>query len=192
MDPDTETTEFFVNAFFPNGAVQRLISAHEALADGAALVVLESPMTKPHIKNVPVDFQRLDFPFGEGEVTILSRGFHFFPKPKPSLSATSGALYLGRSIEKARGWLLQLLPPDVRTSRHYHECKEERFINLAGSCVLGLGDREIDATSLDIVVKPLRVHYLRTSAQPALNVLIITGHPDPLSLADHHYVPFPS
>lgn len=181
-----------VRAFFSNGRLLHCgYDAFDKVAD-AALFVADLSEEHRTADFVPANFHRVEVPFFEQTICLAHRGtLHVYDEPKRSLSTSSGAVYLARSADKDLGWLLQLLPPWAHTSRHHHALKTERFINLAGSCLMGVGEKEVVAVRSDQIVEPETSHYLRTLAEPALNLLIISGHPDPLSMDDHHYEPFP-
>lgn len=180
-----------LRALFEDGTL-RNFRYHEAHGYAAAsLLVLPRKSERHRWEGLPGDFAFLTLPFLREFLHLAYRGMHLFPQLKRSLSADSKALYLGRSAKKARGWLLQYLPPHSATSHHFHTAKTERFINLAGRCRVGLDGRETMLAGTDATATPGTPHYLRTGATPALNLLIISGPADPLSMDDHHYLPPP-
>lgn len=148
------------------------------------------------------DLEPIVIPFLDTQVWVGARrgSLTVFPDPKVSLSVGngSGAIYLARSADKERGWLLQVLPPATRTSRHLHRSKSERFIPLFGGCRLGLGDGYSNLHPGESMSVPAGVfHHLRAEGEAALNLLIIrwsdgTNHAtDPLVMEDHHYEAHP-
>lgn len=180
-----------IAALYVDGRLIRR-SSHEIHTTNALFLAAVHMNGSAPFAELPASFERKRISLGRGRhVQIAAREFHFFPEPKRSYSGTSGALYLGRSRDKRRGWLLQLLPPNVHTSRHFHKVKTERFINLAGRCVMGVHHVELDVTGRDYTVRPDIPHYLRTLDEPALNLLIISGLSDPLTMEDHHYLDLP-
>ncbi len=112
-----------------------------------------------------------------------------YREPRTSASATSAALYLAESRDQRLGWLLQLLPAKLSTSWHHHERRHEVVFNLAGSCRLGVdpSKAEQSITRRHVVLPPGTKHYLVAGLTAAINLLVITGHPEPLSWQDHHY-----
>lgn len=194
-----ESQHAALTAFYADGRLER----HRLHMAGVCMTENVSLLVRPSNGKQAARFFTLD-PENSGYATIepipghlltvAIPEFHFFDEPRQSLSGSSGALYLGRSREKRFGWLLQVLPPWQMTSRHEHWVKRERFINLAGSCFLGAGNAELHIHGGDMIVQPRTPHYLRTEGEYALNLLIITGYPDPelnLSMEDHHYLPYP-
>jgi hypothetical protein len=184
-----------ITALFAGGAVRRLPldAAGEAASAIILAVVLHGDGEPPSVIR---GFVPVEVPFFERTLFLGHRDFlHVFPDPKLSLSAPSGARYLARSRDKRDGVLIQLLPPLTHTSHHYHAGKKERFINLAGACIIGISGEEHPTDGCDHIVEPGITHYLRTDGDAALNLLMIQGHPaplaDPLTMDDHHYVPFP-
>ncbi len=171
-----------------DGSFQRIPMPSQGEFPEASLLAAVTANGSDPLRSLASRYAVTNVSIGRLRVQLALRDFQLFPSPKRSLSAASGALYLGRSRAKADGRLLQLLPPHVRTSRHFHKVKTERFLNLAGACLMGVDEMELDVTGCDYTVYPGTPHYLRTTGQPALNLLVISGLPDPLSMDDHHYL----
>lgn len=188
----TRTRDSIVSAFFHTGEVRRApLGSDTSFEEASLLSVVAENGTNP-LADVGARFTLTVLPFGAGALHIATRGFLIHPEPKTSLSAVSGALYLGRSLKKSHGWLLQVLPPNQVTSRHFHKVKTERFINLQGKCFMAVHEStEIDITGRDYTIYRNTPHYTYTEEEWALNLLIISGLPDPLTMEDHHYLPLP-
>ncbi len=115
--------------------------------------------------------------------------FEVFPEPRQSGSSSSGALYVAQSRDPDLGWLMQVLPPWSETSRHHHDSRREFLANLCGHCQVELGDQAQagDLTRRHVDLRPRIIHRFRTNQVGAINLLVISGHPEPLTWADHHY-----
>lgn len=102
-------------------------------------------------------------------------------------SAGSQATYPGMHVKK--GILVQVLPPNCKTSHHYHNNVVETFINLEGECMI-MVDKVANKLKQGVVqVTSGHAHQLKTGAKAALNLL----HMDPFAPIadenfDHHYV----
>lgn len=141
----------------------------------------------------PSGFSFETIPFGEKHCLIAHRGLTFC-RPAYGGSAGSGALYwvVHPLVDEGALLLLQYLPPNTRTSVHWHPREHETFHALRGSCVLLTGDarvserdetyRQLDRQRLaagncqgkeHIWVPPYTVHQLVTHREPALNCIVI-------------------
>ncbi|MFH1171430.1 MAG: hypothetical protein V1778_02740 [bacterium] len=150
-----------------------------------------------------IGFTPITVPFLESAVWFATKPgvLHAHEAPHPSFSSGRGseAIYIGRSANKDDGWLVQVVPPHGRTSRHHHKRKRERFIPLFGTCRVGLAEGyQKLSPGLDLEVAPPTTHHLRTDEHAALNLLIIQwidGEApegvDPLAMEDHNYEPYP-
>lgn len=138
-------------------------------------------------------FSRVSIPLDGMALWLNVDYFEVFPEPRSSGSKASGALYIAQSRESYLGWLVQMIPPWRRTSWHHHLQRHEQIFNLAGICMAGIGqDRtECAITRHDVYLPPETWHYLCTGSVAALNLLVISGHPEPLTWEDHHYCEFP-
>ncbi|MBD3355446.1 cupin domain-containing protein [Candidatus Woesearchaeota archaeon] len=115
-------------------------------------------------------------------------------KGKMSNPSRSGAKYewiIYREDEPVKGdnsaaLLLQHIPPNKKTSCHYHKNTFEFFLPLAGKAIIKIGDEEKDLkNSCFTMVEKEILHQLRTSDNTALNCLCMKPY-DP-DMKDHFY-----
>jgi len=126
--------------------------------------------------------------FGNKSLTVISL-FKFYKNIKKAISPTSGAYYLlwhEEEVENSKnGFLLQYLPPNSVTSKHYHKEQTEIFSLLEGKMILDTSESQ---SSLNVgdnyVVNPNVIHQLRTSHEPSLTVIEIKN----VNYKDHHLV----
>lgn len=140
-------------------------------------------------------FTNLDF---DGvEYFLALKGFRIIPENKrKSKSATSNAIYIAESADKMDGLLLQYLPPQSRTSCHYHKGKTEAYHLVEGTAAIlkKFPGRlcniwhpfDLEAAEPHIVF-PFEKHKVETDKFSSLTLLEIIGDPKGLSMDDHHY-----
>lgn len=134
------------------------------------------------------------------QVVICHQGMEAFaPEERNSRSShkKSQAIYLlkGSSDAKNSSLLVHFLPPESRTSCHFHLKTTEDFFTLAGSCFIGLIDLSVARAECQkhrlsvahLRVPPLHVHQMWTEKEPALSFLIMRGLAVPTDMSDHYY-----
>jgi len=140
------------------------------------------------------DIQRAGFPhtqisFAGEPCYIVCNGLRLHARPRVSNSSGSEAIYLGEWDNGEHSYLLQQMPPNAVTSRHYHGITTERFHNLSGQCFIEVHGTHKVLSGETLQVDPFKIHQVRTGAQPSLNLIEMLGNPNGLSMDDHHYVP---
>lgn len=146
-------------------------------------------------------------PFGDAEVT-LAHSRYVVRRPPSCGSSTSQAQYwiVHRPPDKDALLLLQYLPPDAKTSTHWHRREHEWFHCLWGSCTLLQGlpvnirqrtrcwptsHRLAPEEPTNIQgwhIQPGVVHQLCTNRQPALNLIHIADtKAENLAQLEHQY-----
>jgi mannose-6-phosphate isomerase-like protein (cupin superfamily) len=118
----------------------------------------------------------------------------FAPEKRSARSPGSEAIYLGESRDRKDGLLLQFLPPNSHTSKHYHSSddrspKIETFHGMEGEGRIEVdGQDNLVREGTAITVFPNSLHQLRTLDYPALVLLLIEGDEKGISMDNHHYV----
>jgi len=166
--------------------------------DTTRRLVVAPPAFRPWETTHFRDLSPVSIPFFEESLWfgMYPGWLEVFDPPRRSLSPTSNAFYVARSHNKHLGWLLQVLPPHGRTSRHGHNRKQERFVRLAGAVRLGRSTGYHDEH--DALIEPGEHHHLRAGEEASLMLLVIQWvNPErenglnPLCMEDHHYQPDP-
>lgn len=98
--------------------------------------------------------------------------FKLFSKPKKSSSKTSKSLYFGIKKFKNKVLILQYLPKNSKTSRHYHENIKEKHIILSGKCYIKKKGK-LRLLKNEEITKPKEIHYLETKKEACLILLEI-------------------
>jgi len=138
------------------------------------------------LKRIDQSFEIVDF---HGiPCCVMHRDLYFYDPPLSAKSPGSKAVYYARSRVKINGLLLQHLPPQTITSRHYHEAKTETYYNLEGRCLIEVDGEDILLDKCSYEIPPNVVHQVRTEDCASLTLLEIIGDPEGLSMDDHHYV----
>ncbi len=119
---------------------------------------------------------------------VMHRDLYFYHPPLSAKSSGSKAIYYARSMVKMDGLLLQYLPPQTITSKHYHTAKIETYHNLEGRCLIEVDGEDILLEQSSHKIPPNVVHQVRTEDDASLTLLEIIGDPNGLSMDDHHYV----
>ena len=119
---------------------------------------------------------------------ILHRSLHFYDGLQQAKSPTSKGRYVARSEDKRDGLLLQYMPPNSHSSKHYHKLKTETYYGLEGECLLEMDGKEVRLKGNVITINPKQIHQVKTGNQFALTLLVIKGDPRGLSMDDHNYV----
>jgi len=131
--------------------------------------------------------------FDNSKLMVLAR-HRFFNEMKGAISTGSKAKYLLWKEEPnlRTGWLIQYLPANAETSRHYHLGQTEVFNVLEGKVYLNLDGFDIEVSAGENkVVLPGSVHQLYTLDKPALTVLEMrnfAGSDGRFHANDHYYV----
>lgn len=121
---------------------------------------------------------------------LALRDFHMYDKNnQKAKSPNSEAIYIARSENKMDGLLLQYLPPNSKTSRHYHKHKTENYHLIAGKAKIetSVGNQTLEHATTH-TIKPEVTHQVVTEKEPSLILLEILGDPEGLSMNDHNYV----
>jgi mannose-6-phosphate isomerase-like protein (cupin superfamily) len=136
------------------------------------------------------DFEIIEVDFQERHLFVACHDFHFYPGQESKKSPGSQSIYYGRSKDKMDGLLLQYLPPNSRTSRHYHRLKTEIYHGIEGEAIIIVGEErnKLKLRKNKLEIFPGTVHQVITEDSPALTLLKIMGDPKGLSLDDHIYV----
>ncbi len=140
----------------------------------------------------PSDFSFDTIPYGKEECHIAFRHGLKILRPPLAGSPESGALYWIVHPSDNTLLLLQYMPPDTKTSVHWHAEEHETFHVLRGSCSLLMGNandsepngmfRQLHSRRLTIQgaggdqhawVPPYTVHQLVTFREPVLNCIVI-------------------
>ena len=138
------------------------------------------------------------------QVVIAQKGLEVFPangRGSRSSHKQSQATYLlyGTHPQKKYSLLVHYLPPESRTSCHFHTKTTEDFFSIVGSCHIGTFDLcELNAecqhhrlSYASLRVLPEHVHQMWTQKQPALSFIVMRGLPSPTDMSDHHYFESP-
>jgi mannose-6-phosphate isomerase-like protein (cupin superfamily) len=118
---------------------------------------------------------------------VAHNDLFFYDNPRKAKSPGSKALYLARSRDKFDGLLLQYMPPDSITSKHYHEKRLETYYNLEGKCLLNIDGKDHVLEKSVVAIRPGQVHQVRTLREPALTLLDMSEG-SCLSMEDHIYI----
>lgn len=97
-------------------------------------------------------------------------GFTLFSVPRTSSSKNSQSLYLGMKECEDRAFILQYLPRNSQTSRHYHEEITEIHTILFGGCYIRRGD-ELKPLEDKEKTGPKEPHSLETKEEDCLVLL---------------------
>lgn len=114
--------------------------------------------------------------------------FRFYKNIQLSCSNTSNAMYLGQSTDPLDGLVLQYMPPNSCTSRHYHKMRTEVYHSLAGKCLLYADDEISRVNGNSKIIPPDTVHQLWTGSSPSIILLEMQDDQKGISLDDHFYV----
>lgn len=135
-------------------------------------------------------FEILPITFGDKIFHLALNGFECLYDRDQNRSENSGASYLARRDLGGRGYLVQAVSANAKTSAHGHSQKTERFDPILGRPTLRLGtptfkegERKIKLHVSHLVPAGIW-HQLLTSSQPALNMIEVVG-PDALGMGDY-------
>ncbi|MBU0907673.1 MAG: hypothetical protein KKD18_00070 [Nanoarchaeota archaeon] len=96
----------------------------------------------------------------------------FFDKPRRSSSKESNSVYFGWNRQKDKTTALQYLPPNSKTSKHFHKKLEEEYHVLAGKCTVLKGNKQIKLTK-KLRIRKKEPHQLKTGKEGCLMLLEI-------------------
>ncbi len=136
------------------------------------------------LREVNSDFRVLH---SKVDLKILSE-LDFYSEPRKSRSAGSKAVYLAEKNDGERSLLLQYMPADSITSKHYHKITIEIFHNLGGTCIVYRNGKELVLQGRSIEIFPREIHQVKTRDSGALTLIEMIGNPNGLSMDDHFYV----
>jgi mannose-6-phosphate isomerase-like protein (cupin superfamily) len=136
--------------------------------------------------------RHMSIDFG-GEPLLVLSPYSFFSEIRDAKSPKSLAKYLLWKEDKERrlGFLVQYIPPNAITSRHYHNIQTEVFNVIEGSVFLEA------ASSLVLLkpgsrrsVAPETIHRLSTGHEPSLTVIEMQNYDGKSSkgINDHYFV----
>lgn len=149
-----------------------------------ASILYPNQQVKDFVSKEGLYFKEIQF--GEVPLLVASR-FKFYKNLKKAVTPSSNAYYLLWHEEASErfGFLLQYLPPNSVTSRHYHTEQTESFSILEGMLSLETseGTFALNAGG-NCTVRPGIVHQLRTKETPSLTVIQISN----VNYRDHHLV----
>ena len=152
--------------------------------NGIVVAVLSESRDIPDGLRIRLNKKRVTL--GTKEYQFLYNNHLDFVEPF-SNSPTSNAVYIAKSKGlNGEGFLLQWLPKDSRTSRHFHKRETETYLNLDGECTLEVDERMIRLKHGIYTVKPYEIHQLFTEECPCLNLLHIKG--SSIDELEHYYV----
>jgi len=187
-----------VSLYEGNGLVRRELWNSDISLYRARLVTAQFEIDDPVQMNevhdlrnrlISKDFSSEEFLSSPRLYLIGHKNFYFYPPEKRSAkSSTSQAIYVARSADKKDGLLLQFLPPNSHTSKHYHKLKTETYHVLEGTAFLEVDGQSIELRHSAHIVFPNKVHTVYTKEEPALTLLLIQNDPEGLSMSDHNYV----
>lgn len=132
-------------------------------------------------------FEILPVEYGNGVFYLALRGFDLGLEKR---SQDSAAEYLAKLDLGDRGFLLQRIPPNARTSSHAHSQKTEEFCPILGCPTVTLGSPRFEDGERDIRLRrslfvPENVwHRLETNDHPVLTIIEVVG-PNALSMNDY-------
>ena len=134
-------------------------------------------------------------------IVVAHRDLTLFPESQRGSRSSeqgSAAIYLAWREYSGSSMLLQVLPPHVRTSCHYHTSTEEEFQCLAGICTVGTRSRSGDTQATKVLragipylVPANTIHQMWTDDAPAVNFLDMRGLPRATAMDDHFHVQSP-
>ena len=135
-------------------------------------------------------FEILPITFGDKIFHLALNGFECLYDRDQNRSENSGASYLARRDLGGRGYLVQAVSANAKTSAHGHSQKTERFDPILGRPTLRLGTPTFKEGERKIKLHVSHLapagiwHQLLTSSQPALNMIEVVG-PDALGMGDY-------
>ena len=125
---------------------------------------------------------------GANYVVYYSKGMTFRDPPTSSGSPNSSAIYF--IFDDKTGLLLQLIPPNSKTSCNYHKKGSERFYSLLGDCDICSCNGKKDSHNIHnlngntFTVESNHYHQLSTLSKSAINIVLM---PPGSGMSDHHY-----
>ncbi len=110
----------------------------EALAK-AWIVVSEDSTLDTLAAGLPSGFTVHALRVGEASLTVGLRALPFLAEPLRGSPASNARYYLEHRVAPYQLLLLQALPPDGKTSIHWHAIETEQFYPLWGECTISCG-----------------------------------------------------